>query len=174
MARWISLGECKLATERAAETAVERDGVGVGVVVGREKFCRLAVLPLGWLVKLAWMGVGDGVLEVGWLRTLATASGGRAAESSLERESSRFLAEFEFAVAVALEVALEVVLEIKVDDDFGCGFEFDAPGVLAGGARGEKLPGARNGGLAGCICVECVSVTSRPPRSCSSPAAGAC
>lgn len=41
----VSLGECVLATERAADMAVDR--------VGREKFCRLLVLPLLWEVKLA-------------------------------------------------------------------------------------------------------------------------
>lgn len=40
-----SMGECAPATDRAAETAVDR--------VGREKFCRLAVLTLFPEVKLA-------------------------------------------------------------------------------------------------------------------------
>ncbi len=40
----VSLGEWTPATDRAADTAVDR--------VGREKFCKLAVLPLACAVKL--------------------------------------------------------------------------------------------------------------------------
>lgn len=52
----LSMGECAPATERAAETAVERE-----VRVGREKFWGLLVAVLGFAgVKLAYIGVGDG------------------------------------------------------------------------------------------------------------------
>lgn len=102
--------------------------------VGREKFCRLAVLELAWEVNWAYIGVAEegavGALGA-WLRGLTKCI---ARFSSLLEESARAGGRGRCCGGGALE---EEAVE---------------PG------RGLKLPGARGGGRAGCIVVDVLGV----------------